>query len=241
MEGQARVLEQRIEAAALERRRVEPRERVRGEQQEGIEAERRAPPARRAWRSACVRRAAARTGPATAPATREHRHPEQHRAFVIAPGAGEFVEPRLGAMAVLGDQLDRQVGAQEHQRSAPRRRSRSARPAPPRRRGRARQRLDSCADARAPAAAGAAASAAASHSAARPASAITSRPSSTACSRPGCRSAAACSARHAWRGSCRRRTCRRPELSFGDDPAAFAEQIGRDAAEADRDVAPRRR
>jgi hypothetical protein len=43
----------------------------------------------------------------------KHGHPEQHRALVIPPGAGELVQPGLGAVTVGGDQLDRQVGSQE--------------------------------------------------------------------------------------------------------------------------------
>ena len=70
MEGEAGVLEQRVEAPALDRRRVEPRERVRGEQQEGVEAERRAPPARpgvaTSVRSLSRRSNSASTAPASA-------------------------------------------------------------------------------------------------------------------------------------------------------------------------------
>ena len=69
MEGQAGVLQQGVEPLPFERRRVQPRERVRGDQQEGVEAERRAPPARRARRSASARQSAATTAPANAPAT----------------------------------------------------------------------------------------------------------------------------------------------------------------------------
>ena len=39
MEGEAGVLQDRVEAAAVERRRIEPQERVRGEQHEGEEAD----------------------------------------------------------------------------------------------------------------------------------------------------------------------------------------------------------
>ena len=132
----------------------------------------------------------------------EHGHPQQHRAFVVPPGAGEFVEQGLGAVAVRGDQRDRQIGAQEHGRSAqtkatssassalrrsrPRGSSRSGAPPPP---PSAERQHSWSSD-----------SAAASHSAARPASAIILR---RACVVPA---AAACNARHAWRGCCRRRT-----------------------------------
>ena len=82
MEGEAGVLEQRIEAVALDRDRAQPLERVRGEQQEGVEAE--------ADRG--LRGEGRDQGPLAQPALEqgdrgagdgEHRHPEQHRAFVI--------------------------------------------------------------------------------------------------------------------------------------------------------------
>jgi hypothetical protein len=40
MEGQARVLKERVKASALQGRRVQPRERVRSEKQEGVKSER---------------------------------------------------------------------------------------------------------------------------------------------------------------------------------------------------------
>ena len=62
MEGEARVLEQRVEAVALDRHRAEAGERVGGEEQEGVEAEpdRRLRGQRRDQR--VLRAAAARTG-----------------------------------------------------------------------------------------------------------------------------------------------------------------------------------
>ena len=112
MEGQARVLQQRVEAVAFDRHRHEPLERVRGEEQEGVEAE----PDHR------LRGQGRDQGPLRQPPLEqgdagagngEHRHPEQHRAFVIPPRAGELVEPGLLGMAVRRDQLHRKVGAQE--------------------------------------------------------------------------------------------------------------------------------
>ena len=151
---------------------------------------------------------------------------------MVPPRAGELVDQRLGAVAVGGDQRDRQVGADEQQRAASRRRAGSAAPwtsadgadraVAPRRQPRSSPTVSSSCSS---------ASAAASHSAARPASAIIARASCRPCARrPGCRAAAACSARHAWRGYCRRRTCRRCEPALGDHAAAFAEQVGDDAA-----------
>ena len=74
MDGEADVLQQRVEVAALERRPDEPRERVRGGQDEQKERARRSSPARPAhWRAAspagCCRtpRPARRRGPGSAP------------------------------------------------------------------------------------------------------------------------------------------------------------------------------
>ena len=92
--------------------REEPLERVRGEQYVEVEAE----PDRRLRGEGRDQRVLPEPpleqGDAGA-GDRKHRHPEQHRAFVISPGAGEFVEPGLQRMAVRRDQLHREVGAQE--------------------------------------------------------------------------------------------------------------------------------
>ena len=112
VEGQARVLQQRVEAPALRRRRVEPRERVRGEQQEGVEAEAQRRLRAEAGDQHLLADAPLEQGQGRA-RQRQHRHPQQHRAFVISPRAGELVEPGLGAVAVGGDQCDAEVGAQE--------------------------------------------------------------------------------------------------------------------------------
>ena len=41
---------------------------------------------------------------------RQDQHPQQHRAFVVAPHAGDLVEQRLGGMRVGPHVLDREVG-----------------------------------------------------------------------------------------------------------------------------------
>ena len=113
VEGQAGVLEQGVQPPALDRRRVEPRERVRGEQQEGVEAE---PDGGLGAKCSDQHRFAKSLAEQRDPRSRggQHADPQQHRALVIAPCAREFVNPRLGAVAVGRDQCDRQVGAQEH-------------------------------------------------------------------------------------------------------------------------------
>ena len=42
-------------------------------------------------------------------AQRQHEHPQQHRAFVVAPDAGDLVEQRLVGVAVLDDVDDREI------------------------------------------------------------------------------------------------------------------------------------
>ncbi len=113
MEGEAGVLEQGVESPALEGRGAEPCERVGGDQQERIEAERQ-------------RRLGAERREQGAPARpprqqrigssrrRQHRHPQQHRALVIPPRSRHLVDERLGAVAVLEHQCDRQIGPREH-------------------------------------------------------------------------------------------------------------------------------
>ena len=102
MEGQAGVLEQRVEAPALERRRDRAARtgsrRAAGRRRSRAPARACAPSAAISVRSA---RSAARTAPATAPGERQHRDPQQHRAFVVPPRAGDLVDERLGAVAVV--------------------------------------------------------------------------------------------------------------------------------------------
>ena len=150
---------------------------------------------------------------------------------MIAPGAGEFVDPGLGAVAVVGDQRDADRSVRRN--SAISRRERKQRQQPCASAIGADRRLAALhpAQCRAPSSNCSSASAAASHSAARPASAITQRLGDRVLR---CRSAAACSARHAWRGYCRRRRCRRSHPPFGDHPAAFAEQVGRRCRDSHR-------
>jgi hypothetical protein len=117
MEGEAGILQQRIEALPVWRGGVEARERVGGEQQEGVETERnrRLCTQRRHMRLALQGPLQQRDQRARQP---HHRDPQQHRTFVIAPGAREFIEPRLGAVAVHRDQQHRHVGAQEQRDEA---------------------------------------------------------------------------------------------------------------------------
>ena len=43
------------------------------------------------------------------PEDTEHKDPEQHRALMIAPGAGDFIEERFGRMGILNDIEHREI------------------------------------------------------------------------------------------------------------------------------------
>ncbi len=110
MDGEAEILQHRVEIAALDRRRIEPDERIgrrQDEQEEGgadgalhgqhIGSQRR-------------RKVGAEDGDQRAEEGQD-QHPEQHRAFVIAPGSGDLVDQRLQRMRVLPDARHREIGA----------------------------------------------------------------------------------------------------------------------------------
>jgi hypothetical protein len=108
MEGEAGILQQRVEAVAVGRRRHEAEERVRGEQNEGEEGDadqslhRERPGAQRG------RQVDAEGGERRAE-QRQDQHPEQHRALVVAPDAAHLVDHRLGRVRILGDQSHREI------------------------------------------------------------------------------------------------------------------------------------
>ena len=112
MECEARILEQGIEAPALDRRRIEPGKRVRGDQQEGVETEREGGlRAERGDQGSLPR--PPRQERDEGAGDRQHGHPHQHRTFVVSPCAGDLVDERLGAVAILEYQSDRQIGSGE--------------------------------------------------------------------------------------------------------------------------------
>ena len=206
MEGQAGVLKQRIEAPALRRRRREARERVRGEQQEGIKAERRSRPGRQAWRPGCAPAGAARAarpprrrGRARSPtAASSLRGSPRRRRTCRARACAEWLFAATSATDRSVRRKQQDQGQKAIATSSP------ARSRPAGRRG--EQFAPLATHAAMPKQSWSSDSAAASHSAARPASAIIAA-SPLLCLLAG-RARAACSARHAWRGSCRRRNSR---------------------------------
>ena len=109
MDGEADVLQDRVEVAALDRRRRQPRERIRGRQDE--EQEGRADPAlHRQHGGAQARRQIAAEHRDQRAEEGEDQHPEQHRALVVPPGAGDLVEQRLQRVRILPDVCDREIG-----------------------------------------------------------------------------------------------------------------------------------
>ncbi len=109
MEGEAGVLQHRVEALPVRRRRNLAQERVRGEQDEEQEAA--------ADHALDGQHARAQLGRQIVAEPRHRRaeqrqdeDPEDHRALVVAPHAGDLVEQRLVGVAVLDDVDDREVG-----------------------------------------------------------------------------------------------------------------------------------
>ncbi len=111
VDREARVLKDRVQVAPLERGGRQALERVRGqqdEQQEGgadqaLHGERVGPER--------PRQGAAEHGDHAAE-DRQDQHPQQHRAFVVSPDAGELVDRGRGAVRVLRDVEDREVGGE---------------------------------------------------------------------------------------------------------------------------------
>ena len=107
MDGEPDILQHRIEVAALARRRIEPVERIGRQQDEQRRRRPRSRPGRPArWLSAspadCLPNMAT-----SAEEEGQDQHPQQHRAFVVAPDAGELVDQRDLRMRILPDVLRR--------------------------------------------------------------------------------------------------------------------------------------
>ena len=108
MERQAGVLQQRVEILAVERRLGQPQERVRGEDDE---TQKRHPdhrlnaqhPRLESGRKPCPEPRRRRTK------TRQDQHPQEHRAFVIAPDTRHLVKQRLQGVRVKHHQAQRKI------------------------------------------------------------------------------------------------------------------------------------
>ena len=117
MEDEAGILQQRVQFRAVERHREQALKRVGREQREGKEGDtdhrlhrKNARLQRDAQIVAELRNASA--------IDRQHQHPQQHGAFVIAPRRRQPIGQRLRKGAVIGDQLDREIGLAEQRHQA---------------------------------------------------------------------------------------------------------------------------
>ncbi len=147
MEHHAGILQQRIQVAAVGRRRKQALERIRREQQEQQEAERDETHHAQHARHHLVGQVAAPERDRHRPCA-QHEHPQQHRALVRAPRGGDPVlerQPRVGVgrdvdhREVVGDErVDEAAERERDEQELPRRRA--AARAPSRRRCRAARR-----------------------------------------------------------------------------------------------------
>ncbi len=112
MIGGRHVLQQRIEAVALGRRRVKAFKRVRGNEQEGIEAQ-----PDKGLRTECRQHGAFRQTPLDqrdcATGHCHDHHPHEHRALVVAPGTGDLEDHRLHRVRIVRHQQHREIGDHE--------------------------------------------------------------------------------------------------------------------------------
>ena len=108
MKGQRRVLQDGVEAIALDGGGIKPDEGIGREHREGQEGGADGALHRQHARLQFKRQVAAsqRHG---GPENAEDQHPQQHRAFVIAPHAGNFVQQRFGRMRILEHVAQREI------------------------------------------------------------------------------------------------------------------------------------
>ncbi len=117
MDHHPRVLEQRVELATFGGGRDQAVERVRRREQEEQEAEREQAHHGEDPGRDFLGQVAAEGGDRERP-DRQHQQPEQDRAFVAAPGRGDPVLQRQGAVRIGRDVEDREVVADEAEREA---------------------------------------------------------------------------------------------------------------------------
>ncbi|MHC2272429.1 hypothetical protein ACVILJ_007812 [Bradyrhizobium diazoefficiens] len=117
MHGETDVLQHGIEIASLDRRVGDTQERVRGHQDEEIEGTGDPGLHREHMRAQRQRKIVAERRDQSAE-QRQDRHPQQHRAFMVSPNAGDLVEQRLHRMRILVDVGDGEIRIhmQHHQR-----------------------------------------------------------------------------------------------------------------------------
>ncbi len=118
MHREADILQQRIEITALDRRIGNANKGIRGDQDEQIERRRDPGLHRQHVRAQRQRQVVAEDSDQSAEQCKD-QHPQQHRAFVIAPDAGELVDQRLQGMRILVHVDDGKIRrhVQHHQRA----------------------------------------------------------------------------------------------------------------------------
>ena len=109
MDREAGVLQDRIEVAALPRRRRDARERIGGEQNEKKKGRAEQPLHGERVGAQPVGHCVGENRDQRA-AKRENEHPQKHRAFVVSPHAGDFIDERLQRMGILDHVDEREVG-----------------------------------------------------------------------------------------------------------------------------------
>ena len=113
MEGERGVLQQGVQRTALKGSRIQPLERIGGEDGEGQEQHAEQTLGRHG-RSLEAERQAPGAGQ-DCPEAGQHQTPQDQRALVAAPGGGDLVEHRLVGVAVGRDIGDREVRDREGQ------------------------------------------------------------------------------------------------------------------------------
>jgi hypothetical protein len=109
MDGEADILQHRGQAVALQRRERHALERIGGNEDEGEEGNADPGLHRQGVRLHPVGEIVAEDGDRR-PEQRQDEHPQQHRAFVIAPHARDLEDQRLLRVGVLDDVEEREVG-----------------------------------------------------------------------------------------------------------------------------------
>ena len=108
MNRQARVLQQRIQVIAVERRGLDSREGVGGKEGQSKKRRRKralnAEDARLEFRRQAVSKPRNRNAEQS-----QNQYPEEQRALVVAPDSRDFVQKRFGRMRVPGDKLYRKI------------------------------------------------------------------------------------------------------------------------------------
>ena len=96
MDREADVLQHRVEILTLDRRRIQPRERIGGDQDEEQEGGRIQACTARTVACSDIGRFSAE-GRNQRAEQRQDQHPEEHRALMIPPYSGDLVEQRLSS------------------------------------------------------------------------------------------------------------------------------------------------